>query len=564
MKIVRIIIPATGVFLFTACEKFVQDDPTAFTEEIVRHSYEYTIARANSIYADLPDGMLYIDGAMMAAASDEAEHTLETSAIQKFNTGAWNAFDNPDNRWGHYYTGIRKANQFLETADSVNLDIYRLNPDPSAQNDYRNRLAEINRCKYEIRFLRAFFYFELIKRYGGVPLITHTISLDDDSYYQIQRNTLAECVQFVADECDSAAAILPVQYPAEELGRATAVAALALKSRLLLYAASELFNTPSWAGSYAHPELISLPGDRQTRWKAAADAAKAVIDLNARTLSSSYPDLFGASNFNNQEVILARRNGQSNQFERASYPIGYDLGQSGTTPSQNLVDAYEMSDGTPFDWGNPAHATAPYENRDPRLTFSILTNNAPFKGRVIESWAGGRDGAGIEQSSRTGYYLSKYVNPNLDLLQNQAGVHSWVIFRLAEIYLNYAEALNEYDPGHPDIKYYVDRIRTRNGVDMPPLSAGLVQHAMRERIYHERQVEFAFEDHRFWDLRRWLQAPTYLGAPIRGVSIVKNGTEFIYTPIQVENRVFEPKMYLYPIPQSELLVTQGWSQNPIW
>jgi hypothetical protein len=534
--------------------------PTSLSEEQVFASFDYNSRRVNNIYSYLPSGFLVIDGAMLASASDEAEHTLETSAVQKFNNGSWNPIDNPDDVWGKYYAGIRAVNLFLSTIDGINLDQYRLDPEQQAL--YESQLAEIDRWTYEVRFLRAFFYFELTKRYGGVPIVTEPLSIDDD-LRSIQRNTLDECIQFIVVECNAAADGLPVTYPSASLGRVTKGAALALKSRALLYAASDLFNTPSWASGYAHPELISVTGDRMERWKAAADAAKQVIDLATYNLASDYGSLFRT--FNNPEIIMARREGASNSFEQANYPIGYDLGMSGTTPSQNLVDAYEMADGSKFDWNNPAHAAAPYENRDPRLARTVLTNNTFFKDRPVEAWTGGRDGQGTPLATRTGYYLRKYVDENLNLLQGNTSVHSWILFRLAEIYLNYAEALNEYDPGNPDIKTYVDLVRARPGVEMPPLPDGLNQAEMRERIRNERRVELAFEGHRFWDVRRWMVASETLGSALAGVDIAKTGTDqFTYTPVNIENRVFEPRMYFYPIPQSELLLAGEWTQNPLW
>ncbi|RIV27843.1 RagB/SusD family nutrient uptake outer membrane protein [Fibrisoma montanum] len=556
-----------AVIGLSSCEDLERELITDISGQQLIRSYDYTLNRLNSIYTDVPAGYLQIDGAMTASATDEAEHTLETSNVQKFNNGSWNAIDNPENLWGNLYRGIRKANQFLVATDSINLDQFRLDPAPTAQTTYQNRLNDIRRWKYEARFLRAYFYFELVKRYGGVPLFTKTLTLDEN-FAAVKRNTLAECISFITTECDSAARNLPVTYPATDLGRATRGAALSLKSRVLLYAASDLFNTSSWAGGYNNPELITLPaGDRAARWKAAADAAKAVIDLagTGYTLHNNYRNLFITNSYTLPEVIYARRNGASNEFERANYPIGYDLGNSGTTPSQNLVDAYEMSNGTRFDWNNPVHAANPYANRDPRLGLNIILNNSSYKGRPVEAWIGGRDGRGVVNATRTGYYLKKYVNENLNLLLNNTSVYSWNIFRLPEIFLNYAEALNEYAPGNADIKTFVDRVRTRAGVALPALPAGLSQAEMRERIRNERRVELAFEDHRGWDVRRWMIGPQTLGAPLMGVEITRrtDGT-FQYKPVEVEKRVFEPKMYLYPIPQGELNASKGLVQNPGW
>ncbi len=566
MKSILSLLFVAFVIGLSSCENLDRELITDITPQQATKSYDYSLYRIASIYTDIPAGYLQIDGAMTASATDEAEHTLETSNVQKLNNGSWNAIDNPDNLWANFYRGIRKANQFLVSSDSINLDQYKLDPTPSAQTVYKTRLADIQRWKYEARFLRAYFYFELTKRYGGVPIISRIYSVDND-FQATRRNTLAECIQYITAECDSAAKNLPVTYSATDLGRATKGAALALKSRVLLYAASDLFNTPSWAGGYSNPELIALSGDRQARWKAAADAAKAVIDLagTGYALNSNYRNLFITNSYTLPEIILARRNGSSNTFEIANYPIGYDLGNSGTTPSQNLVDSYEMTDGTKFSWNNPVQAANPYANRDPRLGLNIILNNTTYKGRPLEAWAGGRDGKGIVNATKTGYYLKKYVNENQNLLTNTTSVQSWNLIRLAEIYLNYAEALNEAAPGSADAKTYVDRVRARAGVAMPPLPAGLSQAELRERIRNERRVELAFEDHRGWDVRRWMQGPQYLGAPLMGVDITKNadGT-FTYKPIAVENRVFEPKMYLYPIPQGELNVSKGLIQNPGW
>lgn len=567
MKQILSILFVAAVVGLSGCEDLERELVTDISEQQLIRSYDFTLLRLNSIYTDIPPGYLQIDGAMTASATDEAEHTLETSNVQKFNNGSWNAIDNPENLWPQFYRGIRKANQFLVATDSVNLDQFRLDPATTAQATYQSRLSDIRRWKYEARFLRAYFYFELVKRYGGVPLFTQALSIEQD-FGTVKRNTLAECINYITAECDSAARNLPLTYPATDLSRATRGAALALKSRVLLYAASDLFNSTAWSGGYSNTELISLPaGDRAARWKMAADAAKAVIDLagTGYALSTNYRNLFITNSYTQPEIIFSRRASASNEFERANYPIGYDLGNSGTAPSQNLVDAHEMSNGTRFDWNNPTHAANPYANRDPRLGLNIILNNTTYKGRAVEAWAGGRDGRGVVNATKTGYYLKKYVNENLNLLLNNTSVYSWNLFRLPEIFLNYAEALNEYAPGNADIKTFVDRVRTRTGVALPALPAGLSQADMRERIRNERRVELSFEDHRGWDVRRWLIGPQTLGAPLMGVDITRrtDGT-FAYKPVEVEKRVFEPKMYLYPIPQGEINASKGLIQNPGW
>lgn len=551
--------------LLNGCEDYLDPEVITYEDfEQVTTSYNYTKQRLASIYSEIQPGFVRIDGAMLASASDDAEHTLETSTIQQFNIGSWNAYSNPDDVWDHYYRGIYKANQFIASADYVDLDIYKF--DPQRQDVYQTYLEEINRWKYEARFLRAFFYSELVKRYGGVPILTNSGTIDDD-FSLVKRNTLEESLNFIISECDSCAQILEERPGLEDRGRATRGAALALKSRMLLYAASELFNNPSWASGYSNPELISLSENREARWRAAADAAKAVIDLSrARySLNDTYEELFNSENFLNGEVIFSDRAGNSNNFEIANYPVGYKLGNSGTTPSQNLVDAYEDITGLPItDEGSVYDPENPFMNRDPRLQATILTNYSNYKGRPVECFYGGLDGPPLARATRTGYYLKKYVNEGLDLETNQTSVHSWIIIRLAEIYLNYAEALNEYNPGNPDIATYVNEVRNRAG--MPDLPAGLSQAEMRERIRHERRIELAFEEHRVWDLRRWMLASEVLSSPLEGIQITMNpaDTTFSYQKVTVENRVFDQKMYLYPIPQSEIAIANGIIQNPLW
>jgi len=586
MKRIIYFLSTIALFTLAGCQKLDREITTDLNEQQIESIFANVKSLLAGVYSETQEGFLNIDGAMMASATDEAEHTDGLSAVQNFNNGSWNAINNPDDVWGGFFRGIRKANVFLLSTDSINFDRFKLDPSVSSQLVYTRQLAEVTNWKYEARFLRAFLYFELVKRYGGVPIMTSPLGLD--VIPTIKRNTLQECIQFISNECDSAATNLPASYNelgtnATELGRATKGAALALKARLLLYAASDLFNNPSWASGFAQPLLISLPaGDRAARWKAAADAAKAVIDLpgTGYALFNNYGTLFRS--FNNTEIIFTRRNTGTSSFEAANLPVGYG-GESGTTPSQDLVDAYEIkasaTSSIKFDWNNPAHASNPYATtgaiaRDPRLFMSILVNNVAFSVPgivrlpapvVSEIYTGGRDGKPLPKASNTGYYLRKYVNETINRTIGQTAVHSWIFFRLAEVYLNYAEALNEFSPGNVDIKINYDRVRNRPGVLMPLLPAGLSQAEVRERIRNERRVELAFEDHRAWDVRRWMIAPATLGGQLRGVDITRTtATTFTYVPNVVETRVFLPQMYLYPIPQNELNISQGLVQNPLW
>jgi len=570
MKKINILLSSSiAALLLSSCNPILDREMMlTMTEKQALESYDVAQKRVNGLYTYLPNGFSPVGGAMMPAASDEAEYSVASSSVHMFNNGSWNPLNNPDNVWTYYYQGIRQATLFLETADQINMERYKL--DPQNQADYEMRMANIERWKYEARFLRAYFYSELVKRYGGVPLANELMDMDTD-YRNIPRNTLQECIDFIVDECGQVAPHLPAVYQASDMGRVTRGAALALKSRVLLYAASELFNNPVWAQGYERQDLISLSGvDRQTRWENAAKAAGEVLwgaDVAEAgyKLSGNYQSLFRS--FSDNEIVLVRRNGYDNSFEKSNYPIGADQATGGTAPSGNLVDAYETTGGRTFSWKDPSMAARPYENRDPRFAATIMPNNSTFQGRPVECWEGGADGPDKNNASRTGYYLLKYVDPELKLLQGQSAIHSWIIIRLGEIYLNYAEAMNEaYGPDGKGIygksaREAVNEVRGRVG--MPEVLADSKEE-MREKIRHERRVELAFEDHRFWDVRRWMTAPDDLNAPLKGVKVTRlSYNSFEYQSVEVESRSFKRSMYFYPIPQNELNIT-GWPQNPLW
>ena len=554
-KIYIFIILCTTALFLGSCSDFLDRETDSYIDKTMTFtSYERTNKYLTSIYILLPDGLNRLDnGGMYDAATDDGEHALETANVQAFNTGSWNALSNPDDMWNRLYTGIRMSCELIDNADRVNLDSYKM--DPKSQTEYQNRLKDIKIWKAEAQFLRAYFHFELLKRYGPVPLVTSTLSINEN-HSDTTRPTMDTCVNFIAKECDEAAAALELTPWRDNtaFGHATKGAALALKSRLLLYAASPLYL------NWQNTDEKTLPTDK-TKWELAAKAAKAVIDLQQYKLNPFYSDLFN-NDFQNKEYIWVRRYGADASLESYNFPVGYG-GKGGMNPSQNLVDAYEMKDGTKFSWDNIDEAKEPYANRDSRLGASILYNEAAWKQASVETWTGGKDGPYKTNATKTGYYLRKYANESVNVLTGGGALgHTWPIFRLAEIYLNYAEALNECKPGNFDIAEYVNTVRARAG--QPDLPEGLSQAEMRERIRQERRVELAFEEHRAWDVRRWKIASSTLGADLRGMSVTKTADGVVYEPKTVEIRVFQPKMYWYPIPESELLKLKAWEQNPGW
>ena len=499
----------------SSCSDFLDREYDSFnTKEMTFSSYDKTSRYLTNIYSLLPDGLnRFGSGAMFDAATDDGEHAVDDSNIQKFNTGAWNASDNPDDVWNRYWQGIRLSCEFIANADNVNMD--KVKNDPASQTEYENRLKDIRIWKAEAMFLRAFFHFELLKRYGPIPYITSTLSIYED-YSHIARPSMDETVAAIVKDCDAAAEVLELTPWRNEtaLGHATKGAALALKSRLLLYAASPLYL------DWRNTSEDYRPTDA-TKWEAAAKAAKAVIDLNCYTLHPTYGDLF-ANAFNSSEYILMRRFGTSSTFESYNFPVSYG-GIGGMNPSQDLVDAYEMKDGSAFDWNDAEMAEHPFFNRDERLNSTIIVNGSTWQDTPVEAWTGGKDGPYNTNATKTGYYLKKYANETVNIMTGGGALgHTWPYFRLAEIYLNYAEALNEYDPGNSDILTYLNAVRQR--AQQPDIPEGLSQERMREVIHNERRVELAFEEHRAWDVRRWKTASTSLGSDLRGVEITKKET----------------------------------------
>lgn len=578
MKIARIAIPVACVVLIAAgCKKNFLDTEvrTKYSEDEAYGSYDKMVQSANSVYNTLFDrfGFNRISDAMLASACDEADHAQPLSSIQQYNMGTWNAASNPENYWNTFYESIKKANLFLDGTKDYKTVLFRDTLAPNNKTTYYEQLQQIQWFRAEARFIRALFHFELMKRYGGVPVMDKVI-YDEETLKAMPRQSFDSCTSFVVKECDS---IIPLmndtwvgKYDDKWRGRATKGSVMALKAKTLLYAASALNNTT---------------GDIK-KWEKAASAANDIITTGKYSLNGSYAGLFQLATGTadgNAEVLFAIQgvsatsgsgSTSSNVFDKANIPIGYDQGGvNSTCPSQNLVDAYEMkSTGLPIsEPGSHYDPSNPYADRDPRLTASILVNNTSFKGRPLECWVGGLDGLGKPKATTTGYYLRKYIDESLDIVLNKSKAHSWILFRYAEVLLSYAEAMNEvYGPESKGsfsmtAKQAVDAVRTRAG--MPKLDPGLSQSDMRKHIRNERRVELAFEEHRFFDVRRWKIAEQTENAPLMAMRINKNddGT-FKYTVIKAEDRLFDKsKMYRFPIPQAEVLKSSGaLLQNENW
>ena len=557
-KSILILICASAMLV--SCKKTLLDSPPEILvpESLIFREINYVTEFVNDIYgATLQSGFSATSSStFIETATDDAKHNNLSAEVQRFGTGAWSADNNPDNLWNYYYTGIRKCNKFFEHVDQV------MTVDHGAPIIINNINAEVQKQRLigEVYFLRAFFYTELIKRYGGVPLVAQTINSGNDA--NIPRASYEDGVKFILKDCDSAFNRLPADYTASNVqnyfGRATKWSAQALKARVLLYAASPLNN----------------PTNDLLKWEAAAAAALpftngsspfALTPINNNM--ANYEANFRGNPYANKEMIWVQNETNQNYLELRNYAVGFDRGSGGVGPSQNLVDAFEMKiTGKPInEAGSGYDPGQPYLNRDPRLDATILRHGLTYNGRVIDITRGGADGPDKTNGTATGYYLKKFLDPALNLTNSQTSRHFWIFFRLPEMLLDYAEARNEAVGADQSVYTAVNSIRTRVG--MPVLPPGLSQSQMRERIRNERRVELAFEGHRPWDVRRWKIGEGTLGTPLRGMKVSREGTTTTYTPFLVENRVFLSKMHLYPIPQSEVDANKGigrQNQNPGW
>ena len=534
-----------------------------YTEESTRDeawTYEYYENGIKNlvfdVYAQVYNNEFAANSAyFLASATDEAQYALETGAVNNYVNGGWSPANPYSNTWTKAYTAIADVNMYLEKIDQADISDWQYNP------DYKNWVAQMEIFPYELRFLRAYFYFELFKTYGDVPLVTTTLT--NAQANNIKRTKADEIVKFIVDECDAIAPYLPVTYTTEvfsEVGRATRVAVAALKARTLLYAASPLHN----------------PDGDKTKWAQAAEACKYILD-NASAWGlklSTYGSLWGHDAFFNQELIFGLGRGESNDFEKANYPVGVENGSSGNCPTQSLVDQYEYQDnGETFSHRYPSDIDLtlvdPYEGLDPRFALTVVKDGDewPSNGaqkKVIETFIGGFNAAPKYGATPTGYYLRKYVDGScVTTADNQTTRrHTWIIFRLGEFYLDYAEAVFNATGSANDANFgmtaneAINVLRNRADIQMPKFTEDGEDWV--KRYERERLVELAFENHRFWDVRRWKKGSQYFGS-VQAATISNN----LLTRSTIK-RQWDEKFNFYPIPQSELKKNPNLTQNPGW
>lgn len=617
IKYIFILNLALAGMIFTACNTdFLNTKPlNQVSSEDVWKDAALSEAFVTDLYNGLGQGGF--DEQMLASLSDEAVFTHPGRGIKVVNEGTLN----PDNQgwvsgtysWNSMYSRIRACNLALENLAKATFDDQTLN----------------DRLRGESHFLRAYYYQQLLRYYGAVPIIDSSYGLGED--YSIARNTYEECVNFIVQECDSAAILLDGKTM--DKGRCSKAAALALKSRVLLYAASDLHDIPtakaksSLIAGFAHPELLGyVSGDRIERWQKAKDAAKAVLDIPdygyKLDLMAPVSPEEGKNNYISiamgggskasvadpaaaSELIFARYftpNKSEGGQQQGLYngPNGYH-NWAGNEPIGELVDDYEMMDGSKFSWNDPAEAAHPYENRDPRFYASILYDGADWKPR--NKISGNVDPANQIQSghyennngemmpgldtressienwngSWSGYYCRKFIDPDPNLIDNTMRQYiPWPFFRYTEAIFNYVEAcihLNLED----EARTWLNKIRFRAG--MPAITAS--GEALVKEYRNERQIEMAYEEQRYHDTRRWMTAPQTLGRLpefIKVIGKLKPGKKapvpyrhdediytYTYTPVKddaLENRRWVDKMYFRPISRDEINRNEKLIQNP--
>ncbi|WP_161888280.1 RagB/SusD family nutrient uptake outer membrane protein [Pontibacter russatus] len=458
------------------------------------------------VYNVLQDRFIYGYGGGVDAASPNAHQWAHWEGMHmQVGNGTIQSGDGGivTGRWTAAYKGINRANFFLENIDKV-------------------EMAEEQRevMKGEVYFLRGVFYSLLANSYGGVPIITSSLSVEESK--QLERASLEETWAQVHADYDKAIERLPVS--AAITGRATLGAALAMKMRAYLY---------------------------QAEWEKVVEYADKVIDLGVYDLFPSYQGLFQVANENNIEVIfdvqfMSGPFSQGSIFDRYWQPQNLKFGIPGSNsvaPIQNLVDAYETVDGSPVDPANP------YENRDPRLEFTILRPGAYFQGQLYPDEIQNHTG------QRVGFGIRKYTIEDQQITAGQSPLN-FIVLRYADVLLSKAEALIE--KGEPDVAQaltILNRIRTeRTDVQLSPVPLNLSVDEAREKMRHERRIELALEGLYWADVRRWDIGPDIYPIEVRG-----NGGELINTKFPGGYNS-EKDDYL-PIPDGEISLNPNLEQN---
>jgi hypothetical protein len=536
---------------FAACKKdgFLNVPPKgSLTDQITFSTEDNADLFINDIYEQLPDMNNEFEALdQWTDNSDVGANWMDGLYVRSNSMNPSSVSSGPANMfsWIGNYTNIRKCNVFLQEV---------------AANKKNFSAAWYTARVGEIRFLRALFYSFLYQNYGGVPLISTPLDnqTQGDSIF-VARSSLDSTLAFIEADCDAAAAALPLT-PAQT-GRATQGAALTLKGAVELFAASPLCN----------------PTNDPAKWAKAAATNLAVINLNVYSLFPDFASQFLAANNWNSEQIFCRGYALPNQGhsrEGRLGPVivhGSEQAWGNLSPTQNLVDDYLMSNGKPItDPASGYDPQHPYLNREQRFYQSIVYDSSEWQGDIWESRIGGNnqiDLGSTSDISNTGYNARKTLDESINganSLTLSPNTSNYTIYRYAEVLLSYAEAQNE--AVGPDASVYaaVNAVKARSA--LPAVTPGISQDSMRNILHRERRVELAFEDKRWYDIRRWditTKGPAVLTTPMLGMLIQPGtGGKLTYTEVNVFNNSFSEYMNWMPIPESAIEQNSKLVQNP--
>ncbi|MFV0483607.1 MAG: RagB/SusD family nutrient uptake outer membrane protein [Bacteroidales bacterium] len=554
-KINKYILSGLLLCMLSSCSDFLEySESSTLNKDLAFSNMERATKVAMNSYTYLQDNF---GGAMRASACDESQYVWANSIIHRYYNGSWSPFSTIDDQWGHYYNGIHACNDFLENGADLTFDEYQYSE------DFKNAYDNYKMLKWEVRALRAFYHFELVRRYGNIPIVGSTLTPDEAN--NVKQTPAKEVLQWIAAECQTCYQHLPETYDIaipynKQTGRITKLFAKALESRVLLYGSSPLYND----GVYDTEMLRSSA-------KASLDVIEIMENDGVSLANVSYSDLWnsdGDTHAKCPSIISKILRGNSNGFEQENFPISVEGGKTGNCPTQNLVDAYDMQRGFTYD------PTNPYAHRDERLEQTIVVNGSQWAyNNIMDISYGGVDGLPNRGATPTGYYLKKYAMKNTNLSPTGTTTHKkiWILFRLGEMYLNYAEAASRINGAsgidgdlYMSATEAINRVRARKGLSIDPIADGLTLSAFTQKYRKERMVELAFEDHRFWDIRRWMIGSST--ATIKTMKIRKSGdSDITYTP-EVDNtsRIWNDKFYFYPINQKEIEVNPNLIQNTGW
>ena len=581
---------------------------TAYDKEYIQRSFKYVGGLMTTIYTDIDTDWGNLSGAMLSSATDESEYSHDGNAVEDFFNGNWSSVNAHQTIWSSAYQGITYCNEVIDNWSNLEFDQFKLNT------DYEKQMFLYNNYQYEARWARAYFYFTLVRQYGGVPFKDHNTTGTEET--ALPRTSSDDIFNFIIKECDDIKDKIIEDYAGKsdmilsraETGRANKYAVLALKAQAALYHASPLFTQGK------------TDEEKKNLWAIAVAANKELIDAaeaKGYGLATNLEDLWGKEYYSNvsstKEILFARRTASSNSFEGYNFPVGYSSGQGGNCPTQDLVDAFECTDGKSISESPLYDANDPYANRDPRLAKTVVVNGEAWPNDLaaynseyptIETYVGGHhsrtgNAAGKSYATTTGYYLKKFCNAD-QILRARSGVavttspHGWLTFRMGGMYLNYAEALYEYFKAcgngnaadasgaveYTDAEGNAQSVtvpasqtaakmasKTRERSSMPAFATGMTNDEFWAEYKNERRVELAFEGHRFYDVRRWMEdGDKFMN--IHRMEITKNedGT-FTYKKVAVTrgDGQWQSKWNLFPFNQTEIMKSGGAiTQNPGW